>query len=122
MLRKMEPVISSPHLYTGQYGLGGSHHHEKGLIHVEWFFNTRFKLKKPREIAHYSQEFIKTIFKRHHFSAVISIILAFIFLAALGMFQDYSVFKIPAACAILLLFSVLIAASGAIVYWLKSGS
>ena len=122
MLRKMEPVISAPHLYTGQYGLGGSHHHEKGMIHVEWFFNTRFKLKKPREIAHYSQEFIKTIFKRHHFSAVISIILAFIFLAALGMFQDYSVFKIPAASAILLLFSVLIAASGALVYWLKSWS
>jgi hypothetical protein len=122
MLRKMEPVISSPHLFTGQFGLGGSHHHEKGIIHVEWFFNTRFKLKKPREIAHYSQEFIKTIFKRHHFSAVISIILAFIFLAALGMFQDYSVFKIPAAAAILLLFSILIAASGALVYWLKSWS
>lgn len=122
MLRKMEPVISAPHLYTGQYGLGGKHHHEKGLIHVEWFFNTRFKLKKPREIAHYSQEFIKTIFKRHHFSAVISIILAFLLLATLGLFQDSPAFKIPAASAILLLFSILIAASGALVYWLKSWS
>ena len=47
MMRKMEPVISEPHLFAGQYGLGGKHHHEKGLIHIDWFYNTRFKLKRP---------------------------------------------------------------------------
>jgi len=122
MMRKMEPVISEPHLYAGQFGLGGKHHHEKGLIHIDWFYNTRFKLKRPREIAHYSQEFIETIFKRHHFSAVISIILAFLFLSMIGLFQDNPVFKLPAAAGILLLLSILIAASGALVYWLKSWS
>jgi hypothetical protein len=122
MMRKMEPVISEPHRFIGQYGLGGKHHHEKGLIHIDWFYNTRFKLKRPREIAHYSQEFIETIFKRHHFSAVISIILAFLFLAMIGLFQDNPLFKLPAAAGILVLFSILIAASGALVYWLKSWS
>ncbi len=122
MMRKMEPVISDPHLFAGQYGLGGKHHHEKGLIHIDWFYNTRFKLKRPREIAHYSHEFIETIFKRHHFAAVISIILAFLFLAMIGLFQDNPLFKLPAAAGILLLFSILIAASGALVYWLKSWS
>lgn len=122
MMRKMEPVISEPHLYIGQYGLGGKHHHEKGMINIDWFYNTRFKLKKPRDIAHYSQEFIETIFKRHHFSAVISIILAFLFLSMIGLFQDFPIFKLPAAAGILLLLSILIAASGALVYWLKSWS
>ena len=73
-------------------------------------------------MAHYSHEFIDTIFKRHHFSAVISIILAFLFLAMIGLFQDNPLFKLPAAAGILLLFSILIAASGALVYWLKSWS
>lgn len=122
MMRKMEPVISEPHLFIGQYGLGGKHHHEKGMINIDWFYNTRFKLKKPRDIAHYSQEFIETIFKRHHFSAVISIILAFLFLSMIGLFQDNPYFKLPAAAGILLLLSILIAASGALVYWLKSWS
>jgi hypothetical protein len=120
MMRKMEAVIQDPHRYKGQYGLGGRHHHEKGLIHVKWFINTRFKLKKPREISHYSSEFINTVFKRHHFSAVISIIMAFLFLAMIGLFQDRSLFKLPAASGILILFSILIAATGAVVYWLRS--
>ncbi len=122
MMRKMEPVLQNPTRYMSQFGLGGSHYHEKGMLEIEWFFNTRFKLKKPRNISHYTQEFIDTIFRRHHFSAVISIILAFLFLAMLGLFQESDVFKLPAAAGILILFSILIAASGALAYWLKSWS
>jgi Patatin-like phospholipase len=122
MMRKMEPLLLNPTRYLSQFGQGGSHYHEKGMLKIEWFFNTRFKLKKPRNISHYSQEFIDTIFKRHHFSAVISIILAFLFLAMLGLFQENDVFKLPAAAGILILFSILIAASGALAYWLKSWS
>ncbi len=122
MMRKMEPVFSNPQRYMGLLGLGGKHFHEKGLIQVDWFFNTRLKLKKPREISHYTQEFIETIFRRHHFSAVISIILAFLFLAMIGLFLDNEIFKLPAAASFLLFFSILIAASGALAYWLRSWS
>ena len=45
---------------------------------------------------------------------MISIILAFLFLAMIGLFQDNPLFKLPAAAGILLLFSILIAASGGI--------
>jgi hypothetical protein len=122
MMRKMEAVIQEPHRFHGQFGLGGSHHHEKGIIHVDWFLNTRFKWKRPREIAHYSREFIETIFRRHHFTAVISIIIAFLFLAMIGLFQDVPVFRLPAASGILLLFSIFIAGAGALVYWLRTWS
>ena len=122
MMRKMNPIIQDPHKFIGHFGISGMHHHEKGLMDVEWFYNTRFKLKKPRNIAHYSAEFVDTVFRRHHFSAVISIIMAFFFLALLGLFQEVEVFKLPAAAGILLLFSILIAASAALVYWLKSWS
>ncbi|MCO5239801.1 MAG: hypothetical protein M9904_07070 [Chitinophagaceae bacterium] len=120
LMRTMEPVFRDPKAFAAQFGKGGKHFHEKGMLHIEWFFNTRLQLRKPRNVAHYSQEFIDTVFKRHHFSAVISIIVAFLFLALLGMMMDKPLFIIPAAAAILLFFSVLIAGSGALTYWLKS--
>ena len=120
MMRTMEPVFRDPKAFAKQFGLGGKHFHEKGILQVDWFFNTSFKLKMPRNVSHYSQEFIDTVFKRHHFTAVISIILAFLFLALIGMLMDKPFFIIPAAAAIFLFFSVLIAASGALAYWLKS--
>jgi hypothetical protein len=122
MMRTMDPIIKEPHKYAGHYDAEGKHFHEKGLIHVEWFYNTRMKLKKPRNISHYSRDFVETVFKRHHFSAVISIIFAFLFLAVVGMFQDVKAFQLPAAAGILLLFSIMMAASAALVYWLKSWS
>lgn len=120
MMRTMEPVLRDPKAFAARFGLGGRHFHGKGIIHVEWFFNTRLKLKKPRNVEHYSQEFIETVFKRHHFSAVISIILAFLFLALIGLLMDKPLFILPAAGAILVFFAVLIAGSGALTYWLKS--
>lgn len=120
LMRTMEPVFRDPRAFAAQFGKGGKHFHEKGILKVDWFFNTRMQLRKPRNVAHYSQEFIDTVFKRHHFSAVISIIVAFLILALLGMMMDKPLFIIPAAAAILLFFSVLIAGSGALTYWLKS--
>jgi hypothetical protein len=122
MMRNMNAIINEPQKYIGHFGIAGNHFHEKGLMHVEWFYNTRLKLKKPRNISHYSQEFVETIFRRHHFSAVMSIILAFLFLAIVGMFQDVEMFKLPAAAGILILFSIMMAAAAALVYWLKSWS
>ncbi|MGN6493876.1 MAG: hypothetical protein ACTHLE_17895 [Agriterribacter sp.] len=120
MMRTMEPVFRDPKAFGKQFGVGGKHFHERGILRVDWFFNTRFKLKKPRNVSHYSQEFVELVFKRHHFAAVMSIILAFLFLALLGMLMDKPLFIIPAAAAILLFFSILIAGSGALTYWLKS--
>jgi hypothetical protein len=120
LMRNMAGIISEPHKYISHFDAEGKHQHEKGLIHVEWFYNTRLKLKKPRNISHYSHDFVETVFNRHHFSAVISIILAFLFLAIVGLFQDVNAFQLPAAAGILILFSILMAASAALVYWLKS--
>lgn len=120
IMRTMEPVLRDPVAFGKQFGIGRKYFHERGILRVDWFFNTRFKLKKPRDVTHYSEEFIETVFKKHHFTAVLSIILAFLVLAVLGTLMDKPLFIIPAASAILLFFSVLIAGSGAITFWLKS--
>ncbi|MGN6195670.1 MAG: hypothetical protein ACTHOB_12085, partial [Ginsengibacter sp.] len=47
---------------------------------VKNYLNTRLQIRKVRSVAHYSQNFLDTIFKRHHFSAMITVLLAFIFI------------------------------------------
>ncbi len=89
---------------------------------VDYFLNTRFEFKKARPVGHYSQEFLDTIFKRHHFSAMITMLLAFLFMIFIAFFLDNRVFQVPAAASILILFAILVAVIGALSYFLGSWS
>ncbi len=89
---------------------------------VEYYLNTRFRFKKVRPVGHYSQSFLDTIFKRHHFSAMITVLLAFIFMILIAFFLDHRVFQVPAAASILILFAILVAVIGALSYFLGSWS
>ncbi|MEO8764738.1 MAG: patatin-like phospholipase family protein [Ginsengibacter sp.] len=89
---------------------------------VGYYLTTRFRFNKARKVGHYSQEFLDTIFKRHHFSAMITIVLAFIVMIFIGFFLDNKIFQVPAAASILMLFALLIAVIGALTYFLRSWS
>jgi len=89
---------------------------------VGYYLTNRFRLRKARKVGHYSQEFLDTIFKRHHFSAIITIILAFIVMMLIGFFLDHKIFQVPAAASILILFALLIALIGALSYFMRSWS
>ena len=89
---------------------------------VKYYLNTHFRFKKARNVGHYSQSFLDIIFKRHHFSAMITVLLAFLFMIFIAFFLDNPVFQVPAAASILILFSVLIAVIGALSYFLGSWS
>ena len=89
---------------------------------VGFYLNTRFKFKKARPVGHYSQSFVDVIFKRHHFSAMITVLLAFIFMIFIAFFLDHSVFQVPAAASILILFAVMVSVIGALSYFLRSWS
>lgn len=93
---------------------------EKKEIQVEWFLSATLHLRKPRDVRHYPQEFLDLIFKRHHFSAVLAILLAFIFLIVIGYLSDNAVFQAPAAASITLLFAILIGVAGALSSFLHS--
>ena len=87
---------------------------------VKNYLSTRFKIKKVRSVKHYSQNFLDVIFKRHHFSAMLSILFAFIFMVFIAFFLDNRAFQIPAAASILLFFAILISVMGALSYFLRS--
>ena len=89
---------------------------------VEYYLNTRFRFKKARPVGHYSQNFLDIIFKRHHFSAMITVLLAFIFMIFIAFFLDHRVFQVPAAASILILFAIMVAVIGALSYFLRSWS
>ncbi len=89
---------------------------------IGYYFTTYFTLKKARKVGHYSKEFLDTIFKRHHLSAMVTVLMAFIFMILTGFFLDNRFFQIPAAASILLLFAILNAVIGALAYFLRSWS
>jgi hypothetical protein len=90
------------------------------LLHVKWFFSTRFKIRKPRNIEHYDENFLKKVLSHHHIAAVLAILLAFIFLVFIGFISDEKLFQLPAASSVLIFFSILIAVVGAITIFFRS--
>ncbi len=94
----------------------------KSEFRVDWFLTAFLNLRKPRDVRHYSTEFLDSIFKRHHLMAVLAILTAFIFLLVTGFFSDNPIFQLPAAASITILFAILIAVAGAFTVFLKSWS
>jgi Patatin-like phospholipase len=119
--RTIAPIIGNPEIFNKTFVVKDKRQDEFGLK-VWWYLAKGFKLKKIRNVNHYRQDFLDTIFKRHHWAAIIGIVIAFILLVVTGFLQEYKVFEIPAACSILILFALLIAVIGALTYFLQSWS
>lgn len=122
IIRQMTPLISNPQLFKSQFRHSEIKLSESRLIKVKWYLNTPFSVKNVRDVSHYSREFIESIFSRHHFSAILSIFIAFIFLVLVGFFMDKPFFQLPAAASIMIFFAILISISGAFSYFLQSWS
>ena len=117
IVRQMAPVMNDPQQLLEK---AGARKISPAFIQVDWYLSTGLELRKTRDVSHYSKSFLESVFKRHHFSAIVSILLAFLFLLGLGFFMDNKAFQAPAAASILIFFSILIAAVGSFSYWLGS--
>lgn len=122
ILRRMMPMITNPSSYITHLQPVKEVYFGAPLIKVEWYFETPSKLRRCRDTSHYTQEFVDSIFKRHHFAAILSVFAAFIFLVGIGFFLEHPFFQIPAAASITIFFSILIGVAGAITYFLQSWS
>ncbi len=122
ILRKMLPILSNPKSYITHLGTVKEVYHGETLIKVDWYFESPFRLKPTRNVSHYTDDFIASIFKRHHFAAILSVFAAFLFLITIGFLLDSSFFQLPAAASITIFFAILIGVAGAITYFLQSWS
>lgn len=122
IMRRMMPVMANPSSYITHLANVKEVHLGTPLIKVEWYFDSPASLKPVRNVSHYTNDFIDSIFKRHHFAAIISVFAAFMFLVVIGFLLDNPFFQLPAAASITIFFSILIGVSAAITYFLQSWS
>lgn len=120
ILRKMIPQMSNPQSYITHLNNLKEVYLNIPLMNVEWYLETPFKIKKVRNVSHYTDEFIDSIFRRHHIAAILSVFIAFVFLLVIGMLLDHPFFQLPAAAAITIFFAILIGVAGAVSYFLQS--
>jgi hypothetical protein len=122
ILRRMMPMISNPGEYITHLRPVKETYHHQSLIRTEWYFDSPTHLRPCRDVRHYTPEFIDSLFKRHHFAAILSVFVAFLFLIIIGFFLESPFFQIPAAASITIFFSILIGVAGAFSYFLQSWS
>jgi len=122
IIRQMMPVYNNPKEYITHLHEAQLQQHEESMVKVEWYFETPRKLKPVRSVSHYTRPFIDSIFKRHHFAAILSIFFAFLFLIIIGFFLEEPLFQIPAAASITIFFAIFIGVAGAFAYFLQGWS
>ena len=120
IFKKLQPLFSSAKNYISH--LQPEKNRSGALLNSEWFLDSFFKVRRCRDVSHYSEELMEKIFKRHHFAAVISVFIIYVFLLVIGFFIDQPFFQLPAGAAVTLLFAVLIGVTGAVVYFFQSWS
>lgn len=91
-------------------------------LKVNYYLNGLNEVRKARNVGHYRQDFLDSIFKRHHIAAIVCMLLSFIFLIVVGFFVEVRLFEMPAAASILIFFAVMISFIGALTYFLQSWS
>ncbi|HEY8387499.1 MAG TPA: hypothetical protein VIK74_02790 [Parasegetibacter sp.] len=122
IMKRLAPVLSNPMKFLTMYGRKDTAGNEPGLLRVDWFFSTLFKIKKTRNVSHYSSTFIDSVFKQHNMAAIFLVFVAFVFLVIMGYLLDYRVFQLPAAASIILFFAIIIALSAAFSLFLQTWS
>ena len=89
---------------------------------VDTYLSNPYKVKLVRETGHYTAEMVESVFRQNHLNAAIVEIIVFAFFILMGLFKDYSLFKIPAGASVILIFSMFIMLSSAFRFWLKAWS
>lgn len=84
---------------------------------VDTYLTESLRPRLVRSVQHYDYNLLLRIFKQNHLNALIVQLFSLVFLIVLGYLIDYPFFRIPAGASIFILFSVVIALTGAITYW-----
>ncbi|HWJ93004.1 MAG TPA: patatin-like phospholipase family protein [Flavisolibacter sp.] len=122
ILRKLQPAFNNAKNVIYHFQPEPHPSTIRSLIYSEWFLDSFFRVRRCRDVSHYSRDLMEKIFKRHHFAAVVSLLISYLFLIIIGFFLDHKFFQLLAGASITLLFAILIGVCGAIVYFFQSWS
>lgn len=122
ILRSMAHVIANRQHFRTAYDPQKKPQPDGFGMKVGYYLSVRFSLRKARNVSHYSENFLDSIFKRHNFTAIKGILFAFAFLILAGFFLDLKFFQVPAAVSITIFFALMVSIIGALTYFLQSWS
>lgn len=122
IFRKLQPAFNSARNVISHFQPEPHPASIRSIIYSEWFLDSFFRVRRCRDVSHYSRDLMEKIFKRHHFAAVVSLLIAYLFLILIGFFLDHKFFQLPAGASITLLCAILIGVCGALVYFFQSWS
>jgi hypothetical protein len=122
ILKKLQPAFNSARNYFANLQPENIAANNMSLLKSEWFLDSFFRVRRCRDVSHYSHELMEKIFKRHHFAAVVSLLIAYLFLILIGFFLDSKFFQLPAGASITLFLAILIGVIGSLVYFFQSWS
>ena len=84
---------------------------------VDTYLTESLRPRIVRSVQHYEYNLLLKVFKQNHLNALVVQLMSLVTLVAMGYLIDYPIFRIPAGASIFILFSIVIALSGAITYW-----
>ncbi len=89
-------------------------------LRVDYLFIYPWRIRRVREVDHYDEDKLLTVFKQHHRNALVLELIALEVIILLGFLMDYPLFRVPTAASIFLLMSILVAPIGAFAHYLKT--
>lgn len=92
---------------------------KKGTVRwrVDTYLTESFRPRIVRSVQHYDYKLLLSVFKQNHLNALVVQLMSLVALITMGYLIDYPMFRIPAGASIFIMFSIVIALSGAITYW-----
>ena len=87
---------------------------------VDTYLDFPARVKIVRDTRHYKRYMLDSVFRQNHVNAAVMEIVVFVTFILLGLFRNYSFFRIPAGGSILLLFTMLLMLSGVFRYWTRA--
>ncbi|MCL6524474.1 MAG: hypothetical protein K6T34_07410 [Thermoflavifilum sp.] len=95
---------------------------DEEALPVKYYLNSPLHIRRARDVSHYDPAFLSSIFREHHFAAVLSILFALVLMVILSYLISLPAFRIPAGSSILLFLTVLMGLLGAFSYFFHSWS
>lgn len=93
----------------------------KSRVKVKYYFSLKLKHYSTRRFEkYYDRIAILGIFKQNQRNAIVVEMFLLVVLIGLGIFQSSPVFQIPAAASSVFLLTMIVMATGALSYWLRS--
>jgi len=84
---------------------------------VDTYLTEKLRFRIVRSVQHYDYNLLLSVFKQNHLNALVVQLFSLVALIIMGYLIDYPFFRIPAGASIFIMFSIVIALSGAITYW-----